>query len=296
MFFNTILATASIAGLAVAAPFPSGDVAAVSRALKAYISHGPNYQPNRTEPAGARVLEAGETVTSSVAVTSINDNDGIGGGTDSYTMYWGDGSAAAGWPSIDQWVSFEDMFNNNKVVMRTSCEGIQDHYGNSVSDDSEDEIGKIWDAIEQVAQETFVDHRFILATIMQESGGCVRVSTTNYGVRNPGLMQDHDGDATCNSDIAPYTVQTPCPPDVITQMVRDGTAGTASGDGLANCINQSGASDASAFYKAARIYNSGSIAASGNLQDGIATHCYSSDIANRLTGWVQAPHGCTLDG
>lgn len=215
--------------------------------------------------------------------------------------------------------------------MRTSCEGITDHNGNSVSNDSEDEIGKIWDAIEQVAQETYVDHRFILATIMQESGGCVRVSTTNYGVRNPGLMQDHDGDATCNSDISPYTVQTPCPPDVITQMVRDGSkltytvptsplsfpiesqythqtreksnthlppstaAGTASGDGLANCINESGASDASAFYKAARIYNSGSIASSGNLQDGIATHCYSSDIANRLTGWVLAAHGCTLD-
>lgn len=100
---DQVLATASIAGLAAAAPFPSEDVAAVSRALKAYISHGPNYQPNRTAPAGARILEAGETVTSSVAVTSINDNDGIGGGTDSYTMYWGDGSAADGWPTIDQW-------------------------------------------------------------------------------------------------------------------------------------------------------------------------------------------------
>jgi hypothetical protein len=50
------------------------------------------------------------------------------------------------------------------------------------------------------------------------------------------------------------------------------------------------------FYRAARIYNSGSIASSGQLQDGIATHCYASDIANRLTGWVWAPHGCTLDG
>lgn len=70
-------------------------------------------------------------------------------------------------------------------------------------------------------------------------------------------------------------------------------AGTASGDGLANCINQANASGAQAYYKAARIYNSGSIAPSGNLQDGIATNCYAADIANRLTGWVHAPLGCT---
>lgn len=48
------------------------------------------------------------------------------------------------------------------------------------------------------------------------------------------------------------------------------------------------------YLQAARIYNSGSIAPSGNLEDGIATHCYSSDIANRLTGWVNAATKCTL--
>jgi hypothetical protein len=31
------------------------------------------------------------------------------------------------------------------------------------------------------------------------------------------------------------------------------------------------------------------------LECGIATHCYSSDIANRLTGWVNADHGCACD-
>jgi len=109
----------------------------------------------------------------------------------------------------------------------------------------------------------------------------VRVPTTNYGVRNPGLMQDHDGGATCNDN---GYVQTPCPSDVILQMVRDGTAGTDAGDGLANCLNgaanwnPNGGDDAD-FYRAARIYNSGSIADSGNLEEGIATHCYSSDIA-----------------
>ena len=160
------------------------------------------------------------------------------------------------------------------------------------ANNSPQEVGDIYNAIEATAQATGVDHRFILAIIMQESKGCVRVPTTNYGVRNPGLMQDHDGTGTCNEG----GVQDPCPTSEIYQMVSDGTAGTAAGDGLAATINQSGASDVSAFYKAARTYNSGSIDPSGNLGAGIATHCYASDIANRLTGWVFAPTSCTLDG
>jgi hypothetical protein len=36
---------------------------------------------------------------------------------------------------------------------------------------------------------TGVDHRFVLAVLMQESHGCVRVNVTSGGVRNPGLMQ-----------------------------------------------------------------------------------------------------------
>ena len=49
------------------------------------------------------------------------------------------------------------------------------------------------------------------------------------------------------------------------------------------------------YYKAARIYNSGSIASTKNLGQGIATHCYASDIANRLTGWATGPSSCTPD-
>ena len=41
-----------------------------------------------------------------VAVTSINDNDGDGAGTDSYTLYCGSGSA---FPPQSEWVSFVDM-------------------------------------------------------------------------------------------------------------------------------------------------------------------------------------------
>lgn len=139
---------------------------------------------------------------------------------------------------------------------------------------------------------TGVDHRLILAVIMQESHGCVRVNTSNFGVRNPGLMQDHNGAATCNDN---NFVQNPCPSATIYQMISEGTAGTNDGDGLANCINESGRNDVSAYYRAARIYNSGSIFSTGNLQDGFATHCYSSDIANRLTGWVNAANQCNCD-
>jgi hypothetical protein len=73
-------------------------------------------------------------------------------------------------------------------------------------------------------------------------------------------------------------------------------AGTSSGQGLSGILAGLGGVPApQSFYEAARIYNSGSIAASGNLQDGVATHCYASDIANRLLGWATAPSSCTFD-
>jgi hypothetical protein len=127
--------------------------------------------------------------------------------------------------------------------------------------------------------------------MMQESNGCVRAPTTNYGVRNPGLMQSHNGAGTCND----ASVVNPCPASEVAQMITDGTAGTSSGDGLKQCIAQTGATDASMYYKAARIYNSGSIASTGNLGQGVATHCYASDIANRLTGWSSGPSQCSSD-
>jgi hypothetical protein len=147
-------------------------------------------------------------------------------------MYWGDGSKGAGWPTKQSWVSFEDMFNANKPSMFHNCANRD--YG---ADDSGPEVGAIYDAIQDAATKTKVDHRFILATIMQESGGCVRVPTSKNTVRNPGLMQSHNGAGTCNSDITKQ-VQNPCPTSVIFTMVSDGTAGTNDGDGLAQTINR----------------------------------------------------------
>lgn len=55
------------------------------------------------------------------------------------------------------------------------------------------------------------------------------------------------------------------------------------------------ATTVSQVYRAARIYNSGRVDPSGDLGKGIATHCYASDVANRLTGRVHAKSTCMLD-
>lgn len=167
--------------------------------------------------------------------------------------------------------------------MRSSCAQW------NVPNNSDEEINHIKNGINSVAQSSSIDPRFILAIVMQESNGCVRVPTTNYGVNNPGLMQSHDGTGSCNDGT---NVQSPCPESQILQMVKDGTEGTAAGDGLQQCLAQEGGSGVTAYYKAARCYNSGSVAASGNLGQGIATHCYVSDIANRLLGWSLGTSHC----
>jgi len=193
------------------------------------------------------------------------------------------------------------MWSNNLPLISISCT----QFGQENNSDEEND--DIKSAIQSVASSSGVDARFILAVMMQESKGCVRTPTTNYGVNNPGLMQSHDGAGSCNNG----GVQDPCPQSEITQMIKDGATGTAAGDGLEQTLSEAQATDVSKcvassrlsytikfpvtdiisrYYKAARIYNSGSIAASGKLEDGIATHCYASDIANRLTGWVRHFH------
>jgi hypothetical protein len=42
--------------------------------------------------------------------TAVNLNDGIGAGVDVYKSYNGDGSVAAGWPAMSEWVSFQQMY------------------------------------------------------------------------------------------------------------------------------------------------------------------------------------------
>lgn len=204
--------------------------------------------------------------------------------SDSYTPYTGDGSTGAGWPSMDSWGTYDQLWSTNSAVMPNTC-----GWNGWGADNSADEISSINQAIQQVSGETGVDARFILAIIMQESKGCVRVPTTNNGVVNPGLMQSHNGSGTCAG-------VNPCPYSEILQMIRDGTAGTSSGAGIQGTIQQAasatGDSSVREYYAGARLYNSGS-ADYSNLDNGLgSTACYSEDVANRLTGWILAPSNC----
>lgn len=173
--------------------------------------------------------------------------------------------------------------------MRFSCGNLGPANG---PDNSEEEIGQIWNAVQLASYYTRVDHRFILAILLQESKGCVRVRTTANPIPNPGLMQAHDGAYSCNID---GELLTPCPPSQIFGMVLDGAGGTTTGDGLAGILNDLGDNNSQAYYRAARQYNSGSIAPDGCLDEGgQSTDCYASDVANRLMGWVWAASTCSL--
>ena len=210
-----------------------------------------------------------------------------------YTLYLGNGASSAGWPSRLQWLSFNDMWTINQHLISRSCNAIY-----KTPNLSPLETQSLYKAIQSVANSTRVDHRFILAVIMQETKGCVRATTSvspDGTVRNPGLMQDHEGTHSCNNE---GKIQTPCPDDQILGMITDGVAGTEKGNGLAGAItssNEDGVEFAQGYYRAARFYNSGLIDGSGDLEKGTATHCYVSDIANRLVGWVDAKSECTLD-
>lgn len=203
-----------------------------------------------------------------------------------YKFYTGNGSPSEGWPTRSDWIDFEGMWAANEPTISISCTEF------SETNNSPQENAELKSAIQSVGQSAGIDPRFILAVVMQESKGCVRVDTTDNGVVNPGLMQSHDGSGTCNpgGPGAPGTI--PCPDKEITQMIEDGTMGTSSGDGLKQCLTQTnGATLSQQYYQAATIYNSGNLPA--NLDDNTATACYASDIANRLTGWTTAETTCT---
>lgn len=205
-------------------------------------------------------------------------------------MYNGDGSSSAGWPAESAWADFDSLWEANLPTIKISCAQF------TQAENSDQENDDMKSAIQSVGSSSGVDPRFILAIIMQESKGCVRVDSTYGSVSNPGLMQSHDGKGTCYNAAAGQ-----CSSADITQMISDGTEGTAyqgsnGGPGLKQLMSQcSSASGSQQYYEAARMYNSGSIAPGGDLGQGVATHCYAADIANRLTGWTTATCTCTLD-
>ena len=164
---------------------------------------------------------------------------------------------ASNFPNPSQWQQYPLLWETNSRLMKFN--------------DSDSEIALIKTAIETVARESGVDVRVILCIIIQESGGNVRVHTTNNGVRNPGLMQSHNG--------AEFNPRDPA--GSILQMVRDRTTGTPDGDGLKQCFQHQGN-----WYAAFREYNSGQVN-QGDMNDPVrATPGYVKDAANRLMGHV----------
>lgn len=225
------------------------------------------------------------------SATAASSNDGSGAGLgDVYKMYTGSGEVSAGWPAESSWASFDDAWTANLPTLSASCSQF------NVEDNTDSENSALKAAITSIASSTGIDSRFIFAIIMQESKGCVRAPTTQYSVKNPGLMQSYEGTGTCNPGTAasPQGVM-PCPASEIEQMIHDGVVGTVvGGTSISSALTQAACDDVSKYYKAARIYNSGSVTGD-NLSLGVATHCYASDIANRLTGWTTAASDCTLD-
>lgn len=183
---------------------------------------------------------------------AIPGSHGGSNGGGSYVQY---GGPPPKFPSPSQWASYAALWAQNSRLMKFH--------------DSDSEIAQIKSAIEKVAAESGVDVRVILCIIVQESGGNVRVPSTNNGVHNPGLMQSHNGVSFNPAD----------PAGSILQMVRDGTEGTKDGPGLKQLHAKYGN-----YYSAFRAYNSGSVDEK-DLNNPIgATASYVRDAANRLMG------------
>ena len=226
------------------------------------------YNPSYAQVNNTIAFQDGGATHQSVNIT----NDGVGAGQDVYTYYTGGPSQ---FPDSSRWVSFQNMWNANLPNIKKSCGWLGYSPDNSALDNA-----YLFNAIQDRANASLVDHRYILAIVLQESHGCVNVggTTSSGGVKNPGLMQSHNGDSYSKSD--PWLS--------ILLMIQDGVQGTKYGDGLVQLLNIYGDP-----YSAARGYNSGYIPKSGDLSEAAgATACYVSDVANRLTGWVNAASTC----
>ncbi|KAF7186000.1 hypothetical protein HII31_12663 [Pseudocercospora fuligena] len=232
-------------------------------------------------PSTAQVNETAAFTSGAATRDSVNNTkDGIGGGQDVYTNYKGNATKMLAELPVAKWVSFEDMWNNNLDTLQNSCGWLD--YGEN---DSTEEIQDIYNAIQDRANASLVDHRLVLAFVLQESKGCVRVPNTKSsgGVKNTGLMQAHNGHE--------YTKKHQ--QASIVAMIQDGVQGTKKGNGIVQELNAYSGNP----YAAARAYNSGYIPSSGDLSEAAgATACYVSDIANRLTGWVKAKSTCSDSG
>lgn len=235
----------------------SGDTGeAIARKLgisfSALSAANPSVNWNNLQIGQRLVIPTGNSTT-----TSPTPIPGTGGaqddsGTDGGGPVIHYSGPASNFPPQSRWQKWSNMWTHASRVMAIN--------------DTPEQIGYIQEAVNTISRESGIDRRVILCTIMQESSGNVHVRTTFGGVRNPGLMQSHNGVEFNQNDQR----------GSIFQMIRDGTQGTASGDGLTQLYARYGN-----IYEALRGYNSGSVNRN-DLSDGLgATAAYVSDVANR---------------
>jgi hypothetical protein len=268
--YTNVLVAALLANVALAAPHM--DPASRRKAAAQAGKHSPAFPMSYPT-----ATSTGTYAPTSTGSSGPGSTGGPGAGSGTYTTYMGDGSVAKGWPEENKWVSdFETMWEKNLPVIKQSCTSLH-----NPPDNTDAENNDLHDAIQSVASSANIDPRFVLAVMMQESSGCVRVHTTTGSRPNPGLMQS-DGQATCNSG----TPMTPCPQPMIQNMIDDGV--NADGGLKLTYAKATGPGNAQKYYQAAYLYNSGINLTPNtkNLAANAATACYASDIANRLTGFV----------
>lgn len=155
---------------------------------------------------------------------------------------------------------------------------------------SNEETQMVREAIEFYANSSAVDPRLILAVALSESQGCVRAVSTIGGVRNPGLMQSHDGRGDCYPETGQII---PCPREQIDQMIFDGVQGTSGITLVGMFPKRQFSGSPVAFYEGLRLYNSGQNFVIGtdlstdlNADDTTSGNPnYVSTCVNRLVGW-----------
>lgn len=135
---------------------------------------------------GSSASPANAKVTLASAFTSGAGNkepksslaEGVGKGADAYKCYSGDWQA---FPPSSKWVSFDGMWNKSTTYLKESCANT----GAFGAGDSPTQIEDMYNSILSVAAASLVDPRFIFASILQESSGCVNIDTS----KNPDPSQ-----------------------------------------------------------------------------------------------------------
>jgi hypothetical protein len=112
------------------------------------------------DPTTAIVASSQAFTSGAGNIQNANTSDSNVTGANVYNCYSG---PAQNYPSKNQWISFDAMWNANLATLGRGCAVFGVSPENTAA-----QIQDIYNSIQQVAETSLVDHRFILAIIMQE--------------------------------------------------------------------------------------------------------------------------------